>query len=842
MRKLNLSSIIVILIILLIANVACGNPEPLDKSRTTSFDVGWRFIKDNPLGAENPGFDDSGWRTLDLPHDWSIEDLPNQDCINVIGPFSKESIGKMGTGYTIGGTAWYRKSFTIGKDDKDKIAYLKFDGVYMNSDVWVNGKHLGNHPYGYTSFYYDITPFLNPAGQPNIVAVQVKNEGTNARWYSGSGIYRHTWLTLVNPVHVGVWGTFVTTPVVTDKSAEVDIATTLVNSGKEDASVTVKVQLMDSKGKVVGMTTGNSTVAPGQSADAKQTIKLENPSLWSIEKTTLYNALVTVLINNKEVDNVNTTFGIRKIKFDTTKGFTLNGKTIKLKGGCFHHDNGPLGSAAIDRAEERKIEILKKAGFNAIRCSHNPPSPYLLDACDRLGMLVIDEAFDMWEKPKGGRDVYSKYFKANWKSDLSSMLLRDRNHPAVIMWSIGNEIPEADDTTGLRIARNLVEVVKKYDRTRPVTEALVDMSAMGGKPWDAKAPHMALLDVIGYNYGHNRYEPDHIKYPERIGYTSEFNPPLSLQNWQKVEELSYVIGNFSWTAMDYMGESGTGVPRLVEIKPNETVIDPRQENPTREVIPVLMMFFQQNSWPMFVNYQGDIDIIGNPKVSYYYQHVVWRDHKVSMFVHTPIPEGKREIVSRWGFPDELKSWNWTGHEGEKMQVHVYTRSKLVKLELNGKPVGEQTVDDSKSITATFEVPYEPGILIARCYDNGVETSSETIKTVGKPTAIRLSADRSTIKADRNDLSYVMVEILDAEGNVIPNADNVLVNFEISGNGKIAGVGSGSPTDMSSFQQPRKKTWQGRCLVIVRPEVTPGKIVIKAKSDGLKESSLEIKTL
>lgn len=342
---------------------------------------------------------------------------------------------------------------------------------------------------------------------------------------------------------------------------------------------------------------------------------------------------------------------------------------------------------------------------------------------------------------------------------------------------------------------------------------------------------MALLDVVGYNYGHLKYVNNHKKYPERIMYTSEFNPPLSLENWQKVEELPYVIGNFSWTAMDYIGEAGTGVPRLVDIQSKDAKPDPMAS---------IMIFFNIDSWPMFVNYQGDIDLIGNPKVPYYYQHVVWRDIKSSMFVHRPIPEGKKEIVSRWGFPDELKSWNWEGHEGEKMQVHVYTRSKQVKLELNGKPVGELFVDESKSITATFEVPYEPGTLTARCFDNGLETSSETIKTVGKPAAIRLSADRSTIKADRNDLSYVMVEITDAEGNVIPNADNVLVNFEISGNGKIAGVGSGSPTDMSSFQQPRKKSWHGRCLVIVRPDVTQGEIVIKAKSEGLKESFLEIK--
>ena len=810
-------------------------------NRTISFDENWHFIKDNPAGAETPGFDDSGWRTLDLPHDWSIEDLPDQDGVNVIGPFSKVSPGKMGTGYFIGGTAWYRKSFTVSKEDKDKIAYLLFEGVYMNSDVWINGKHLGNHPYGYTSFYYDITPFLNPAGQPNVVAVQVKNEGVNARWYSGSGIYRHTWLTLVNPVHVGVWGTFVTTPVVTEKSAEVNIATTLKNSGKESASLTVKVQIMDSNGKVVGTATGNSKVASGQTAEASQTIELETPSLWSLEKPTLYDALVTVLINKKEVDRVKTTFGIRSIKFDTTNGFTLNGKTMKLRGGCIHHDHGPLGSASIDRAEERKIEILKKAGYNAIRLSHNPPAPGLLDACDRLGMLVIDEAFDMWEKPKGGADVYSKYFKTSWKSDLTSVLLRDRNHPSVIMWSIGNEIAEAGDTSGFRIAKTLVDEVRKYDLTRPVTEAVVDNSIMGGKTWEDKAPHLAMLDVIGYNYGHNRYEPDHIKYPERIGYTSESNPPLCLENWNKIEALPYAIGNFVWTAMDYMGESGTGVPRLVDIKPGETVIDPRQEIPTREIIPALMMFFQRESWPMFINFQGDLDIIGNPKVPYYYQQIVWRELKSSMFVHKPIPEGKREVVSRWGFPDELKSWNWTGHEGEKIQVHVYTRSELVKLELNGKPVGEQAVDGIKSITATFEVPYEPGTLTARCYDNGIETSSETIRTVGKPASIRLSADRSTIKADRNDLSYVMVEILDAEGNVIPDDDKTLVNFEISGNGEIAGVGSGSPTDMSSFQQPRKKSWQGRCLIILRPKGEAGKIVLTARAEGLKEALIEIVT-
>ena len=847
MKKLNLSIVFVLLIILSISNIAWGNPEPIDKSRTTSFDVGWQFLKANPPGAETPNFNDSGWRTLDLPHDWSIEDLPNQDGVNVLGPFSKESIGKMGNGYTIGGTAWYRKSFIIGKDDKDKIAYLQFDGVYMNADVWINGKHVGNHPHGYTSFWYDITPYLNAAGQTNVVAVKVNNEGINARWYSGSGIYRHTWLTLGNRVHVKPWGVSITTPEASEKRAIVEVVTNVTNSGDNNLPVRYVVKLIDPSGKEVGKSTMESSVPSGKSVELKQVVQVDNPALWTLEKPNLYHAQVELLVNNKIEDKVNEAFGIRTIHFDAQTGFTLNGKTIKLRGGCIHHDNGPLGSAAIDRAEERKIEVLKKAGFNAIRTSHNPPSPGLLDACDRLGIVVIVEAFDMWEKSKldgmykffgkpGANYTitdHSKYFKEYWKNDIQSMVLRDRNHPSVIMWSIGNEISEAADTSGIRIATNLVNEVRKYDRTRAVTEAHVDAgSFFGGKvSWDGRAPHMALLDVVGYNYGHLKYVNDHKKYPERIMYTSEFNPPLSLENWQKVEELPYVIGNFSWTAMDYIGEAGTGVPRLVDIQSEDAKPDPMSS---------IMIFFNIDSWPMFLNFQGDIDLIGNPKVPYYYQHVVWRDIKSSMFVHRPIPEGKKEIVSRWGFPDELKSWNWPGHEGEKMQVHVYTRSKLVKLELNGKPVGEQSVDDRKSITATFEVPYEPGTLTARCYDNGVETSSETIKTVGKSAAIRLSADRSTIKADRNDLSYVMVEIIDAEGNVIPDDDNTMVNFEISGNGKIAGVGSGSPTDMSSFQQPRKKTWQGRCLVIVSPEVKPGGIILKAKSTGLKESSLEIK--
>ncbi len=849
MKKLNLQGTILMLLMVLTATPGCRKSDAAENPRTISFDEGWRFLKDNPTGVENPGFDDSKWRSLDLPHDWTIEDLPGQKEDTVVGPFSRESVCKMGTGNTVGGTAWYRKSFTIDGPDKDKTAYLQFDGVYMNSDIWINGKHVGNHPYGYTSFWYNITPYLKPAGQSNTIAVQVKNEGYNARWYSGSGIYRHTWLTLVEPVHIAPWGVFITTPAVSEKNATVDIVTNVTNSNKKDSRVTLRVDLFDHSGAPAGTSDMESLVPAGNSVELKQSVTVENPALWSVENPNLYQAQVEVLVNNKVADNLRTSFGIRTIHFDSQTGFALNGKTVKLKGGCFHHDNGPLGSAAIDRAEERKIELLRKAGFNAIRCSHNPPSPYLLDVCDRLGMLVIDEAFDSWEKSKLAImtamfsqnrnssitvDDYSKFFKEWWQKDIQSMVLRDRNHPSIIMWSIGNEIMEAADTSGLRIATNLSKEVRKYDPTRAVTEAHVDMSAsFGGKStWEERAPHIALLDVVGYNYAYAKYQEDHKKYPERVIYASEFMPPKSLENWQAVETLPYVIGNFSWTAMDYLGEAGVGIPRLIDVAPAGSNSNPNAQ---------MMQFFNSNSWPMFINFQGDLDFIGNPKVPYYYQHIVWREHKMATFVHRPVPAGKKEITSPWGFPDELKSWSWKGHEGEKMLVHVYTRSKLVKLELNGKPVGEQPVDDSKSITATFEVPYEPGTLTARSFDNGIETASETIRTVGKPAAVRLTADRSAIRADRNDLSYVMAEIVDSDGNVVPYADNVLVNFEISGNGEIAGVGSGSPTDMSSFQKPLKKSWQGRCLAIIRPKGEAGKIVLTARAEGLKEAVAEIAT-
>ncbi|MFH0960897.1 MAG: glycoside hydrolase family 2 TIM barrel-domain containing protein, partial [Pseudomonadota bacterium] len=509
LSSLVLSANLVLMAVISVVLTSCSNQPKADLiSRSVSFDDEWRFRKDSLTGAENPDFNDSNWRKLDIPHDWSIEDLPGQNGEDIIGPFSKSSIDKMSSGYLVGGTGWYRKSFSVKEEDKDKIVYLQFDGVYMNSDVWLNGKHLEFHPYGYTQFFYNITSFLNPAGKPNVVAVRVKNGGLNSRWYSGSGINQHVWLTIVNPVHIVVsGGIYVTTPSVNENSADVEIITTLINSGEKADNIVLRTELSDPSGKVVTTSTSQSMVISGQSIEIKQEIQVKKPSLWSIDQPNLYQAKVSVLIDEKVVDELATSFGVRSIKIDARNGLTINGKSVDMIGGCYHHDNGPLGAASIDRAEERKIEVLKKTGFNAIRTSHNPPSPALLDACDRLGMLVIDEIFDMWEIPKKEQD-YHLNFTEWWQKDVESWVKRDRNHPSVIIWSIGNEIRETFDTSGLRIARNLTGEIRRFDQTRFVTEAFNDFAARRGQPskWHEIPEHMALLDLVGYNYMYKRYE------------------------------------------------------------------------------------------------------------------------------------------------------------------------------------------------------------------------------------------------------------------------------------------------------------------------------------------------
>jgi beta-galactosidase len=784
-------------------------------NRTIPFDDDWLFIKDSNTNAEQANFNDSKWEKVDLPHDWSIDDLPHQTEGRIIGPFDKGSPGFTQTGFTVGGKGWYRKKFRTGKDIQNKIVSVHFDGVYMNSDVWLNGHHLGKHPHGYTPFFYDLTPYLKPVGQENVLAVRVKNEGRNSRWYSGSGIYRHVWLTATEPVHIAPWGIYITTPEVSGNKATVNLKSTINNKQPFQRNISLVTTILSPEGKAVGKVQQNLTLDAGASKIEEQNISLTSPALWSVETPRLYTAVTEIKEGSKVLDSVQTSFGIRSLSFSAEKGFLLNSKRVLLKGGCIHHDNGPLGAATIDRAEERKIEILKKNGFNAIRTSHNPPSKQLLDVCDRLGMLVINEAFDMWEKPKTAND-YHQYFNNWWQRDLQAMILRDRNHPSVIIWSIGNEIQERVDTSGLRITKQLVEEAHRFDPTRPVTEALCEYwePANKDKKWSETIPAFALLDLGGYNYLWRLYEGDHQQFPNRIIIGTETLPSESFENWNMAEKNPYVLGDFVWTAMDYLGEAG-----IANAQYNETKIN------------------RFTGWPWFNAWCGDIDLVGEKKPQSYYRDVVWRNRPIAMAVHEPIPEGMVENISRWGWPQEQQSWTWRGAEGKPLQVRVFSRAPMVRLMLNGKVVGEQKIADT-SITAVFEVPYQPGTLKAVNVENGKETAAFELKTAGAPKRIRLIADRINIKANRNDLSYITVEVVDENNQVIPNVE-VRVQFSVEGAGELAAVGNANPKDVASFHKPERKTFNGKCLAIVRPNGKAGVIKLKAMSNGLATAQITI---
>jgi len=811
------------LMVILFLLVSCSQNKNQIK-REVSFNNNWKFIRSDVPNGQAEELDDSNWRTLNLPHDYSIEDLPDQQAsqpekedVKQIGPFSEMSAGGASTGHTVGGTAWYRKHFTLNKEDEGKIIQILFDGVYMNADFWLNGKHLGNHPYGYTAFAYDLTHFLHPIGQENVLAVQVKNEGKNSRWYSGSGIYRNVTLIKTNPVRIGLWKTYITTPEVSAEKATVNMETRIANDAGKQKDFKINIQLLNPKGNVVAETESNINLDVAESKLFQTNLNVEKPELWSTENPTLYTAVIQLIDKNKVFDETQEKFGIRSIKFSPETGFMLNGKSVLLKGGCMHHDNGPLGSAAFKRAEFRRVRIMKENGFNAIRTAHNPPSKAFLDACDELGMLVLDEAFDQWQRPKNPQD-YNLYFDDWWEKDIESMVLRDRNHPSVIIWSIGNEINERADSSGLAIARKLKQKILSMDKTRPVTQAICHFWDHPERGWDDTAPAFAQMDVGSYNYRWQDYEPDHEKFPERIMTGTESFPMEAFENWQMVEKHPYIIGDFVWTGMDYLGESGIGSTRL--------------DNEKNQFLP---------PWPWFNANCGDVSILGYKKPQMYFRDVVWRNSDLEMMVHAPVPEGRKEVVSRWGWPEEWKSWNWYGNEGKPLQVSVYTRCDEVRLELNGKLIGTKKVSDETNLTAHFNVPYQPGELTAIGLTNGKETTRQTLETAGKPYALKIEAERDTITANINELAYFNVKVVDENGILVPNAV-VPVKFEIQGSGRLQAVTNGNPTDMKSFQQPNVNTYRGRCQLIVRSSGSKGEIAVKAASEKLKPGTVKVEVI
>ena len=810
--------------IILIFTVSLMNIKAQETKRDSRFDLDWKFYRGRISGAEKLDFDDKAWRNISLPHDWSIEDLPLSDKTKsttdkpriISGSFDSEAIGSFSTSYTVGGTGWYRKHFRLPKDLTDKVVTIQFDGVYMNSDVWINGHHLGNHPYGYTAFGYDLSKYLNFGDAENVIAVEVKNEGCNSRWYSGSGIYRHVYLEITDKLHIAHWGTFVTTTRANSSNARIEVKATVNNYTSQNSDITLICSIINSNSEKISEKKLFTQIFQKVPSIITIPFDISKPELWSPESPVMYKVVCEIVKEGEVIDKTETAFGIRTLRFDSEKGFFLNEKHLKLKGATLHANNGPLGAIANDRAEERRVELMKAAGFNAIRCSHNPPSVVFLDACDRLGMLVLDEAFDVWTK--GWRDDdYHVYFNDWWRKDITSMIMRDRNHPSIFAWGIGNQIRENRDSIGVALAYQIAGLTRNLDPSRAVAADV----AITGKDWRNGSidewrkcdPIFAALDICGYSYQSSQYENDHQRLPNRSMFSIEIDPRHSFDNWMRAIDYDYVLGNFEWTAMDFMGDAASGWFGFSE-RPNS--------------------LFPWNS-----SYTGDIDLCGFKKPRSYYRDILFNnENKLSVFVVTPVSSFEGGGNSLWGWEDVKQSWTWPGYEGKELTIVAYSACDSVQLILNDKVIGTKTTSRKTEFKATWQVPYKQGTLKTIGYIKGIKAAESKLITAKEPAKIHLTADRANIKADGQDLSYVTVEITDKNGILNPQFSN-LINFSIEGDGKIVAVGNSNPTSIESFQQSYRKAYEGKCLVIIQSNNKSGQIILHASSKGLTSDKIII---
>jgi beta-galactosidase len=755
-----------------------------------SLDHGWRFrLGDPPDAIWKGAADDSHWRAVDLPHDWSIE-------------LERDPSAPAGTsgGYFPAGRGWYQRRVSV---PGGASALVEFEGVYMNAEVWLDEHFLGRHPYGYTPFVHDLTPHLDGGGE-HVLRVLVDNAAQpNSRWYSGSGIYRHVWLWLGERVRVPPHGVAVTT----DGESSVRVRTTIANDAGSDQEVTLRTRVVSPRGKTADSVELVETIPAGARRDVEQELAVSRAALWSPDDPHLYRVETELRVGRHVADSLTTPFGIHSIEVDAVSGLRLNGERIDLRGGCVHHDNGVLGAASFDRAEERKVELLKANGFNAVRCAHNPPAPAFLDACDRLGLLVIDEAFDCWRNGKNVGD-YHVSFDDWWRRDLEAMVERDRNHPSVIMWSIGNEVVERGRPEGAAIARQLADHVRALDPTRPVTAGV--NGSHDEWEWDQLDELFDTLDVCGYNYRAREYRPDAERAPSRVIYGSESLACDALEHWQAVVELDHVVGDFVWTALDYLGESGIGRQHL-----------------DGEDAPLLA------SYPWHHANCGDLDLCGFKRPQSFYRDVVWgRGEPLYLAVHAPV-DGK-PTVTRWGWPDAWPSWTWPGHEGRSLRVDGYTACDWVELFLDGESLGRARPE---GLVAAFDVPYRPGTLRA-VGANGAELE---LRTAGAPTRLRVTPDRDRVSRGERGLVFVTVEVLDDAGAVHPGADHV-VTFAAGGPGAVKAVGNGDPMSTEPYVGERRRAYRGRCLVVLESTGERGDVRLRAEADGLAagETTVRVK--
>lgn len=789
MKRITIKTIAVLLFAIIVPQTAVA-----DMPRSQSFDRDWRFCIGDVKGAETVSYDDKAWRMLDLPHDWSIE-----------GTVAKDAPAGNDGGYLPTGIGWYRKTFTLPKTAINRKVWLYFEGVYERSDVYVNGQRVGGHPYGYTPFYCDVTGILLP-NKKNVIAVRVDNaHQKNSRWYTGSGIYRHVWLVTTNRLYVVHNGVFITTP----SSDEAAVSVTVRNDNSQSKSVTLAMNLGD-----LGSAETVVNIPADSSITIEQTVKLKDAKLWSTDNPHLYTATIELREEGRSIDAVKQRFGVRTISYTAEDGFRLNGNKMKLNGCCVHHDNGVLGAAAYNRADRRRVELLKEAGFNAVRTSHNLPSEAFLDACDDLGLLVIDEAFDGWREAKNTND-YSTLFDQWWYEDVTAMVLRDRNHPSIFCWSIGNEVIERKKIEVVTTARKLHNAIKAYDKTRPVTSAL----ASWDKDWEIYDPLAAQLDITGYNYMIHKHASDHARVPDRVMMQTESYPRDLFRNWALLNDNSYIIGDFVWTGMDYLGEAGIGRWWYSTETPGE--------------------HYQNALYPWHGSYCGDIDFIGWRKPVSHYRSVLFNTgEKLYMAVREPDEYYGKIATGLWAVWPTWECWNWPGHEGKDISIEIYSRYPAVRLYLDGKLIGEKPTTRAEEYKALFTIPYQAGELRAEGVEQGNVRETYILRTTGEAAVISAVADRAAIKGDGQDLSFITVEIKDAQGNVVPNAA-IPLTATIKGNATIVAAGNADLQDLTPYTSHRFKTWKGRALVVVKGLHKTGNATLTLTSQGFEQATVKI---
>jgi beta-galactosidase len=825
------------MIVCLLSCTQDGKQSPRER---LSFNADWRFILGDDSAAAQPAYDDRDRRLLNLPHDWAIE-----------GDFAEDNPSGPGGGALPGGIGWYRKTFTVDSADAGKRLFIDFDGVYMNSTVYVNGQKLGTRPYGYISFRYDLTPYVRVGGE-NVIAVRVDNsDQPNSRWYSGCGIYRNVWLEKCRPVHVAQWGTYATTPTANGRQL-VRLEVTVQNQQAEaEAPLVVKALLLDADGKRVQQAeTPAFTLEAG--ADAPQTLELEvkNPHLWDVDDPYLYNVRAQVIDSRTgEVwDEYDTPVGIRTFQFDAELGFKLNRRTMKINGVCLHHDLGCLGAAINTRAIQRQLEMLKEMGCNAIRTSHNPPSPELLDLCDRMGFIVMDEAFDMWHRRKTQND-YARYFDAWHMRDLQDMVRRDRNHPCILMWSIGNEVleqwssAEADTLTldqantvlnfghdleeqraekgesmNSRLTKHLVGLVKDLDKTRPVTAGCNEPDPSN---------HLfrsGALDIIGFNYHEANFADVPQVYPGKPFLVTESVSALQTRGFYRMPSDSIFISPIRWD-IPYTDESNACSAYDNQHAPWSCTHEYMQQMAKKydylcgQFIWTGFDYLGEPTpygWPARSSFFGIIDLAGFPKDVYYMYQSIWRPdlNVLHLFPH----------------------WNWQPGQTIDMWAY-YNNADEVELFINGHSQGvRQKGEDDFHVM--WRVQYEPGTVKAVSRKGGKVVCEQEIHTAGAPARIRLTPDRSRLQADGTDLSFLTVEVLDKDGNLCPDAENE-VKFEVEGEAFIAGVDNGSPMSLERFKADHRKAFHGKCLVVVQNKGRKGSVTVKATSAGLQQAEVRL---